>query len=414
MTASQLAVAVFAPTQIPKRRHGTRRYRTATGSAQALGTGVGRQATARSSAGRSGALVLACLSLFALAGLFTAASAMGGQTHPFQSEFTGSDTPAGSLSTADKLAVRQSTGDVYVIDKSHGVVDTFDGSGSYLSQVGLIRVRRRSRPRGRQLRHRLRGQPLRAPGVRPAVRVRPVGNAALPARRLDHPDRRLRRRVRHRGRLRRERLRRRLQQPADPKIRLVGDLSHDHRPLLHPVRHGRRSRWHALRDPVEHGAPQAAAGRDGPGHHRRRQPQGGERRPHQPSRLRQPRHVGHRVRCLREHREPVRRRSGRGQPRRGRQRRERAGLRDLQPLRRWPGAHLRAARSGPRCHHRQRDERDGYERHAQRPRRSGRRRGHHRLPLRVRHRHLLRQPRSRACRRHRSRARPTSRPTSAA
>ena len=112
-----------------------RRHGTATDSAQALGTGVGRhRVSARSGAGRRGALTLGCL--LALAGLFTAASAMGGQTHPFQSAFTGSDTPAGSLSTADKVAVRQSTGDVYVIDKGHGVVDTFDGSGSYVSQVG--------------------------------------------------------------------------------------------------------------------------------------------------------------------------------------------------------------------------------------------------------------------------------------
>src|SRR5262249_52803865 len=44
--------------------------------------------------------------------------------------------PAGSLSTADKVGVRQSNGNVYVIDKGHGVVDTFDGSGSYVSQVG--------------------------------------------------------------------------------------------------------------------------------------------------------------------------------------------------------------------------------------------------------------------------------------
>ena len=95
------------------------------------------RATAKSGAGRRGALALVCLSLLALVGLFTAASAMGGQTHPFQSEFTGSDTPAGSLGTpADKVAVRQSNGDVSVIDKGHGVVDTFDASGSYISQVG--------------------------------------------------------------------------------------------------------------------------------------------------------------------------------------------------------------------------------------------------------------------------------------
>ena len=61
---------------------------------------------------------------------------MAGQTHPFQSEFTGSATPAGSFSTADRVAIRQSTGNVTVIDKGHGVVDTFDASGSYLSQLG--------------------------------------------------------------------------------------------------------------------------------------------------------------------------------------------------------------------------------------------------------------------------------------
>jgi len=75
------------------------------------------------------------VTVLALAGLFSAGSAMGGQTHPFQSEFTGSDTPDGSLVNADKLAVRQSTGDVYVIDRGHGLVDVFDGSGSYLSQL---------------------------------------------------------------------------------------------------------------------------------------------------------------------------------------------------------------------------------------------------------------------------------------
>src|SRR5262245_33924860 len=98
----------------------------------------GRRAVRDRAAARSGAaLTLACL--FALAGLFTATSALGGQTHPFQSEFTGSDTPDGSLgNTADRVAIRQSTGDVYVIDKTHGVVDTFDASGSYLSQIGTF------------------------------------------------------------------------------------------------------------------------------------------------------------------------------------------------------------------------------------------------------------------------------------
>ena len=113
------------------------KHRTATDSAQALGTGNGwHRATAQRGAGRRAVRALAYLSLLALAGLFTVPGAMGAFTHPFLSEFTGSDTPAGSLSTADKVAVRQSNGNVYVIDKGHGVVDTFAGSGSYLSQVG--------------------------------------------------------------------------------------------------------------------------------------------------------------------------------------------------------------------------------------------------------------------------------------
>src|SRR5215471_16812153 len=137
MTPSLLAVALFARTRIPKRRQGARKHRTATDSAQALGTGIGRhRATAQRGAGRRAVRALACLSLLALAGLFTAPGAMGAFTHPFLSEFTGSDTPAGSLSTADKVALRQSNGNVYVIDKGHGVVVTFNASGSYVSQVG--------------------------------------------------------------------------------------------------------------------------------------------------------------------------------------------------------------------------------------------------------------------------------------
>src|SRR4029450_4383302 len=53
--------------------------------------------------GRPGPLALACLPLLVLASLFTAGSAMGGQTHPFQGEFTGSDTTDGSLSRARRV-----------------------------------------------------------------------------------------------------------------------------------------------------------------------------------------------------------------------------------------------------------------------------------------------------------------------
>src|SRR5262245_32814354 len=133
MTPSQLAAAMFAPTQFTRRRQAVCRPGTATDSAPALATG---RATAESRAGRRGAPALACLSLFALISLFPAPSAMGALTHPFVSDFTGSDTPQGSLgSEAEKLAVRQSNGHVYVIASSLGVVDIFDAAGTFVSQI---------------------------------------------------------------------------------------------------------------------------------------------------------------------------------------------------------------------------------------------------------------------------------------
>jgi NHL repeat len=137
MSRSELAIAAFAPTRTFRRRRGKRRQWTAADTAQPLGRGIGRvRASTNGGAARRGGRALACLLLLALAGLFTAPSAMGAFTHPFVSEFTGSDTPQGSLGNeAEKLAVRQSTGDVYVIAATLGVVDVFDASGSYLSQV---------------------------------------------------------------------------------------------------------------------------------------------------------------------------------------------------------------------------------------------------------------------------------------
>lgn len=86
---------------------------------------------------RHRALKLAPIALLALAVVFTAASARAAESHLFLGEFTGSDTPDGSLGNlADRVAIRQSTSDVYVIDKQHEVVDRFDASGAYLSQIG--------------------------------------------------------------------------------------------------------------------------------------------------------------------------------------------------------------------------------------------------------------------------------------
>jgi hypothetical protein len=56
--------------------------------------------------------------------------------HPFESSFDASDSPAGSFQP-DKVGIDQSTGDVYVIDKANNVLDKFDSSGNYLSQIAV-------------------------------------------------------------------------------------------------------------------------------------------------------------------------------------------------------------------------------------------------------------------------------------
>src|SRR5262249_23068435 len=126
--------ALIPPTRIHKRRQGPRRHWTTLDAAQ---TPVGCGATVKSRRARCITLTLSCLFLFALVGSLIAKSALAAETHPFKSQFTGIDTPQGSLGTeAEKLAIRQSNGDVYVIASSLGVVDIFDDSGTFLSQVG--------------------------------------------------------------------------------------------------------------------------------------------------------------------------------------------------------------------------------------------------------------------------------------
>src|SRR5262245_38845578 len=105
-------------------------------AAQVIPTRSYREVAAQRGAARWGALGLAYLSLVTLACLFSTAPAIGAESHLFLDEFTGADTPDGSLQNADRVAIRQSTGDVSVIDKGHGVVDTFDADGNYLSQIG--------------------------------------------------------------------------------------------------------------------------------------------------------------------------------------------------------------------------------------------------------------------------------------
>ena len=76
---------------------------------------------------------------------FSVPAALAGQTHFFQSSFNASDAPAGARAPFGfpfGVAVDNSTslmdlsvGDVYVADVSNSVVDKFDSSGGYLSQI---------------------------------------------------------------------------------------------------------------------------------------------------------------------------------------------------------------------------------------------------------------------------------------
>ena len=91
-------------------------------------------ASARGSApgitlGRAALVALCALCL----ALMTAASASAAAP-TFNSSFDGSGTPAGSM-TPTKTAVDESTGDVYVIDSAHNVVNKFSSSGTYISQL---------------------------------------------------------------------------------------------------------------------------------------------------------------------------------------------------------------------------------------------------------------------------------------
>jgi hypothetical protein len=56
-------------------------------------------------------------------------------THQYVSRFSGSMTPAGSFSSLEDIAANQTTGNVYMADRNHGVVDVFSSSGAYLSQL---------------------------------------------------------------------------------------------------------------------------------------------------------------------------------------------------------------------------------------------------------------------------------------
>ncbi len=79
------------------------------------------------------AIVSSCV----LAGwlLFFGAPASAAVGHKLLFSFDGSGTPAGSLGDANGLAVDEAGGEVYVADMTNNVVDEFSAAGAYVSQL---------------------------------------------------------------------------------------------------------------------------------------------------------------------------------------------------------------------------------------------------------------------------------------
>lgn len=78
---------------------------------------------------------LALAALCALCATAFVAPAAHASTAPtYNTSFDGTGTPDGSM-TPTKLSVDESTGDVYVIDSAHDVVNRFAADGTYLSQL---------------------------------------------------------------------------------------------------------------------------------------------------------------------------------------------------------------------------------------------------------------------------------------
>jgi hypothetical protein len=70
-------------------------------------------------------------------GLLAAAAgpALAVSLHPFDSEFTGADTPAGFIGNAGKIDITTASGDVYVSDNARNRVYRFDSAGAFQSQI---------------------------------------------------------------------------------------------------------------------------------------------------------------------------------------------------------------------------------------------------------------------------------------
>jgi DNA-binding beta-propeller fold protein YncE len=102
-------------------------------SAAGLGGPCGVEEIARMRVGTAfrGGLLVLLAAVFALVGL--TASALAGTGHRYVGQFSSPGSALGELSGPSGLAVRQSSGDVYVLDQGNGRVERFDAAGNYLS-----------------------------------------------------------------------------------------------------------------------------------------------------------------------------------------------------------------------------------------------------------------------------------------
>lgn len=78
---------------------------------------------------RGARLALGVLAL-AAAALLCAAPASAAEFHPFKYSIDGSGTDAGQFSRIEDVAVHQSTGTIYVLDRNHLSIDKFDADGN--------------------------------------------------------------------------------------------------------------------------------------------------------------------------------------------------------------------------------------------------------------------------------------------
>ncbi|HEY1833077.1 MAG TPA: NHL repeat-containing protein, partial [Solirubrobacteraceae bacterium] len=77
---------------------------------------------------------VAALAAFAVWAIGSAASTWAAELHSFSTSFNGGAEHA--LSNPQGVAINQSTGDVYVVDRGNNRVEVFDGAGTFLKAFG--------------------------------------------------------------------------------------------------------------------------------------------------------------------------------------------------------------------------------------------------------------------------------------